>query len=345
MKKILCFLLLFSFVLSAAACGKETASATADSTDVFSPLFRFVVSEGKGSETRIIYLPKSDGFLYLHPGEDGGVTGGFVSPNRSVSSEAMFKTTASISNILVWEDEKDRAHLLTDKELFTLLLKENGTHRTELPADFTFSNPVSYNDLSFINEKDGLLLLHPVDFQETYVLAQNSALPDFAELILPTENGKKLWYAKSDGNGAYKGIGFFEYGSNTPLGNENFEFDSYQRIGNTAVLFTRILEDGGALYVYRNLENGTTHSLVSDVVFQGVSTDPSGKVLCGGLPVGEGGKIQIFDLEKGTKKGEYAIDYGTPAKSLAISSDAKTLLIAVGKDKDEILGTLDLTKF
>ena len=343
MKRIFSFLLLLCITLTFFACAKEEAVSEGDG-EIYSPLFRFTVSEGKSDQTRLFYLPKSNGFLYVHPNESGGITGGFVSPDRSVSSESMFQSEASLTSLLVWEDAKDRAHLLTDKELFTLLLKENGAHRTDLPEDFSAQNPTALNTLSFINEKEELLLIHPVDFKETYVLAQSARLPDFGGVILASDNGKKIWYARSEGD-AFKGIGFFEYGDNLPLGNEDFAFDSYQKIGETAVLFTRALEDGGVLYLYRDLESGETRSIVSDTVFEGVICDPDGTILCGTTTADEGGTIHVLDLQKGTKKGEYSIDYGTPAPSLAISSDAKTLLIAVGKGRDEILGTLDLNQF
>ena len=343
MKRFFSVLLLMCMTLTLFACAKEEETP-ADGNEIFSPLFRFTVSEGKSAETRLFYLPKSDGFLYLHPDEAGGITGGFVSPARSVSSEGMFKSNASLSSVLVWEDAKDRAHLLTDKELFTLLLKENGAHSTPLPEDFALENPVPLNPLSFINEKSGLLLIHPVDFKETYVLADSARLPDFGGVILAGDGGKKIWYARSDGSG-YKGIGFFDYGSNLPLGNEDFPFDTFQTVGDSAVLFTRILVDGGALYIYRDLDSGETRSLVSNTVFEGVICDVAGTVLCGTTSAGEGGTVQVLDLQKGTKKGEYPIDYGTPSPSLAISADAETLLVAIGKGRDEILGTLDLTKF
>ena len=343
MKRLFSVLLLLCMTISLFACAKEEKSQE-ETGEIFSPLFRFTVSEGKSAETRLFYLPKSDGFLYLHPDETGGITGGFVSPSRSISSEGTFKSDASLSNLLVWEDAKDRAHLLTDKELFTLLLKENGAYRTALPEDFTPENPVNLDSLSFINEKEDLLLIHPVDFKETYVLAQTPRLPDFGGVILAGDSGKKIWYARKDG-ASYKGIGFFEYGSNLPLGNEDFSFDSFQRVGSSAVLFTRALEDGGALYLYRDLDSGETRSIVSDTAFEGVICDPAGTVLCGTVSAGEGGSVHVLDFQKGVKKGEYSIDYGTPAPSLAISSDAETLLLAVGKGSDEILGTLDLTQF
>lgn len=276
MKKVICFLLLCLLPLSLFGCQREESPATAGEDQVFTPLFRFTVSNGKSAETRLFYLPESDGFLYLHPGEEGGITGGFVSPSRSVSCEAMFRSDASLSSVLVWEDAKDRAHLLTDQELFTLLLKENGAHRTALPEDVSLNNPVSFNKLSFINEKEDLLLIHPIDFADTYVLAQSVRLPDFQGLILPGENGKKLWYARGVDRNEYNGIGFFEYGSNTPLGAEDFPFDSYQRVGSSSVLFTRVLEEGGALYLYRNLDTGLIRSLISDTVFEGVTCDPAG---------------------------------------------------------------------
>lgn len=343
MKRFFSVLLLICMTITLFSCAKEE-EAPESAGEIFSPLFRFTVSEGKSAETRLFYLPKSEGFLYLHPDAKGGITGGFVSPERSVSSEAMIQSEASLSSVLVWEDAKDRAHLLTDRELFTLLLKENGAHRTSLPEDLSVQNPVPLNDLSFINEKGELLLIHPVDFKETYVLAQSPRLPDFGGVILAGEGGKKIWYARKDG-ASYKGIGFFEYGSNIPLGNEDFAFDAFQRVGGSAVLFTRTLEDGGTLYLYRDLDSGETRSLVSDTVFEGVICDPSGSVLCGTTSSGEGGKIHVLDLQTGKKKGEYPIDYGSPAKSLAITSDASALLIAVGKGSDEILGTRDLTQF
>lgn len=343
MKRIFSVLLLIFAVLTFFSCGKQE-EAPGETGELFSPLFRFTVSEGKASETRLFYLPKSEGFLYLHPDSEGGIKGGFVSPERSISSEAMFQSKASLSTVSVWEDAKDRAHLLTDKELFTLLLKENGAHRTPLPEDFSLQNPVPLNSLSFINEKEELLLIHPVDFKETYVLAQSARLPDFGGVMLASDGGKKIWYARKDGD-SYKGIGFFEYGSNLPLGNEDFAFDAFQRVGESALLFTRILEDGGALYLYRDLESGESRSLVSDRVFEGVICDPKGSILCGTSSSGEGGKIHVLDLQKGVEKGVYSIDYGTPAPSLAITSDASALLIAVGKGSDEILGILDLTRF
>ncbi len=340
MKRFFSVLLVLCLALSLFACAKEEKNA--ETGEVFSPLLRFKISDGKADQTRVFYLPKSDGFLYVHPNEEGGITGGFVSPKRSISSESVFKSDAS-SAILVWEDASDRAHLLTDKELFTLLLKENGAHRTALPETFTPQNPVSFNTLSFINEKDDLLLIHPIDFKETYVLAQSARLPDFGEVLLAGDSGKKIWYTRKDKD-AYKGIGFFDYGANFPLGNEDFPFDAFQCVGKSAVLFTRYLEDG-VLYLYRNLDTGETRSMISDTAFEGVICDPAGKILCGSVSSSQGGAIHILDLEKGIKKGEYAIDYGTPSPSLAISSDAQELLIAVGKGSDEILGTLNLSKY
>ena len=183
MKRLFSALTVLCTLVLLFGCAEETPPSTANE-DIFSPLFRFTVSEGKSADTRLFYLPESDGFLYLHPGKEGGITGGFVSPSRSISSEGIFQSQASLSEILVWEDARDRAHLLTDKELFTLLLKENGAHRTALPDEVSVQDPVSLNKLSFINEKDDLLLIHPVDFKETYVLAQSTRLPDFSEVIL-----------------------------------------------------------------------------------------------------------------------------------------------------------------
>ena len=344
MKKIVCFFLLLTLSLPLFSCGEEEERKTKEK-ELFSPLIRFTVEEGRSAETRLFYLPQSDGFLYLLPHKDGGFSGGFVSPDRSVSSEAIFKSDAELDSVLVWEDSEDRAHVLTSKEVYTVLLKENGAHRTPLPEGLSLNRPVALNTISFINEREDLLLIHPVDFKETYVLAKRDAFPDFAGLISTADSGKTLWYAREGEAGEYKGIGSFVYGESTPSKEDDFPFDTYERIGETAVLFTRILEDGGALYLYRDLTTGKTCSAVSDVVFEGVTCDPAGKLLCGSLSTGESGVIHVIDLQKGAKKGEYTVNFGTPAPALAIDRDCKTLLIAVGSGDEEMLGTLDLTRF
>ncbi len=342
MKKILsliCLILCFSSLLSCAKTEEKNKNKEA-----FSPLFRFTVKEGATDQTRLFYLEESKGFLYLHPDEEG-FTGGFVSPKRSISAEGILKNKGDLSQITVWEKEKDHAILLTPTEITISLLKEKGVHETPLPEGFSTDGAFPLDDLSFVTKKDSLLLVHPVDLKETYVLANASLLPDFSHLIATSGEGRYLWYAKADAKGNYTGIAFFEYGKNTPMGGEDFPFDKVQKVGEDALLFTRVLEDGKALYIYRDLSENKVHSFTAEKAFEGVICDEEGKVLCGTVSEGDGGKINIIDLEKGREKGVYTIDYGNPAPSLAIDEDGETLLVAIGKGGDEILGTLDLTRF
>ena len=188
------------------------------------------------------------------------------------------------------------------------------------------------------------MLLQPVDLGESYVLANTALLSDFSSVIATSKDEKTIYYARQK-DGKFIGTASFRYGENTPLKEENFEFDSFLRVGKNAVLFTLLLEDGGALYRYRNLETGEIKTVISDVAFSAVIADEHGKTLCGTKKTAKGGNIFIFDLKTGKEKGNYPIEFGTPGNSLAISSDAKTLLLSVGEGKDEILGTLDLTSF
>ena len=325
------------------ACSEEKMEVAPKSDETFSPLFGFTISEGKAGETRLFYLPESDGYLYLLPNEEGGMSCGFVSTTRSISSEAIFKSDADISTACVWENGRDRAYVLTDQELFTLLLSESGAHKTALPEGFVLSNPMNLQGITFVNESEGLLLVHPVDFSATYVLAQTEPLSGYSELLLTTDEGKKIWYARGGENG-YTGLGYFEYGSNEPLGTEDFTFDAFTPVSENAILFTRKTENG-ALYLYRNFKTGEMRSMVSSTVFEGVTCDPAGRILCGSISSDNGAKVHVMDIASGTKKGEHPLEYGTLSPSLAMSKDASTLLIAIGTGNRAIIGSIDLTKF
>ncbi len=342
-KKIFSFLFVFLCLSLLVSCGAEGKKE--QNKEMFSPLFRFTVKEGESNKTRLFYMPESEGFLYLHPSTEGGFTGGFVSPERSLSAEGLIQSEGELSSLTVWESGKDQGILLTKKSLLITLLNEKGLHETPFPDTFSAQDAFPLDSLSFVAKKDKLLLVHPIDLKETYVLADTSLLPDFAHLIATSGDGRYLWYAKADAEGNYTGIAFFEYGKNIPLGDQNFPFDKVQRVGEDALLFTRNLEDGKALYLYRDLSENQIRGFTSDKAFEGVICDEEGEILCGTRTVGEGGSVTVIDLEKGREKGVYTIDYGAPAPSLAIDEDGETLLLAIGKKGDEILGTLDLEKF
>lgn len=342
MKKIFSLILLFLCVFSFVSCGEKAENQ--NKTEAFTPLFRFTVGEGTSQETRLFYLPQSDGFLYLHKGENGGFTGGFVSPSRSLSSEGLVKSDGDLNSVTIWEKGKDCAYLLTEKELILTLLKENNSHSTPLPENIATEGALPFDSLSFLSKKENLVLLHPVDFAETYVLCDSSGLPDFDSLLTVNDDGKKIWYTKKNQSGAFTGIGFFEYGKNVPLGNRDFAFDSYEKLSSDAFLFVSLGEDS-ATYRYLNLTSGEEKIYTAKTPFDVVSCDKNGTTLCGGKNKGDGSEIAVIDLDSGKEKGVHTIEYGNLSNSLALNFDGTTLLLAFGKGKDQVIATLDLTKF
>ncbi|MBR5295126.1 MAG: hypothetical protein IKU24_00885 [Clostridia bacterium] len=342
MKKFFSLILALSCLAFLFSCS-ETRSANS-TNEAFSPLFRFTVKEGTSDETRLFYLEESEGFLYLHHGEEG-LTGGFVSPKRSLSAESLFHISGDLSSVSVWEKEKDFAVLLSSEKLYITKLNEKGILETPLPEGFSADGVFPLDPLSFAAKKDSLLLVHPIDLKETYVLADTSLLTDFSHLITTSGEGKFLWYAKQDEGGNYTGIAAFEYGKNIPLGEEKFSFDSVLSLGDGALLFTRKLQDGKSLYTYRNLNTKEAYSKTTSILFEGVIASETGEILCGSETVDQGGKIHVIDLKKGREKGSYPVEYGKIAPSLAVDKKGETLLFAVGQGSDEILGTLDLKRF
>jgi len=340
MKKFRLLILLCLFPLLLTACGEEGS----ENPEAFTPLFRFSVAGLEDNSTKLFYCPKSQGYFYLHGMENGGFLGGFVSHERSISGESVVESSQPLSFALLREKAQDRATLLTDQGLFHALLKENGSESVPLPENISFQNAVFYDDLTLIAENESLLLLCPVDFKETFVLAQKKNLPEFAKVITVTQDGGLIWYARKNSDGAYTGISCLEYGKSQPFKQETFAFDSFRVIGETGVLFTRLLPDGGALYTYRDLESGKASSLTSDTVFSGIVCDPEGNTFCGSIRKDGSGEIQVFDFKKGTKTGVYRTEHGKPSDSMAIDSTGTELMISVSMEKDEVLGVLDLTK-
>lgn len=343
MKKIVSLLLALLCLLPLASCSDEEETKNKNK-ELFTPLFRFTVSEGTSEDTKLFYLDESDGFLYLHKKDEGGFTAGFVSPSRSISVENLAQGGGDINSVTVWEKEKDCAYILSGRELILAVIKENLSHTTAVPDTVYTQGNLPFDSLSFFSESENLVLLHPVDFSQTYVLCNKTALPDYAGLLSLSDNGKKIWYTRKDNSGNFIGIAFFEYGKNTPLGSVDFPFDSFQKVGGDAVLFTEKGEKE-TTYRYLDLESGEEKIFTAKDAFDTALCDRQGKVLCGTEKQGDGGVITVIDFDTGKEKGTYTIDYGTPAKSLAIDKKATTLLLAFGDGKDQILATLDLTKF
>ena len=276
MKKTIGLLTLIALTLPLfLACGK-TADSTAKK-DLFTPLLRVAIESEKREETRLFYLDQSRGYCYLHPSESGFVAG-FVSPEESISSERVLAESVPLSFAALREKQKGSATLLTNAGVSHLMLKENTGSTTALPENISFENALFYDSLTLLAETEDLLLLCPVDFKETFVLAKKADLPQFSRLLAVTDGGQKIWYAKKDGD-SYGGIACFQYGKSTPLQEEALAFDSFQAVSETAILFTRNLPDGGVLYLFRDLEKNTYSSLTVDQPFDGVTCDPAGKTL------------------------------------------------------------------
>jgi len=341
MKKAICFVLLLVLTLMPVGCGEETNGEKNTELE-FTPLLRIATEEGAAKETRLFYLKESVGFFYVHP-DEGGFSAGFVSPHRSISAERILKGEGSVKTLSVREEAKDRIFVLTEKGAYTLVL-DGATADSSFapyPPKAAAEEYGFFDDLTVYAEAEELLLLVPVNMSETYVLAQKNLLPDFSSVLTVSDNGKKIWYTRAK-DGENLGIAFFEYGKNTPLGNENFIFDSAEALGDGKVLFTRSLESGGAFYLYRDLESGLATNVTADTVYDRVTATPDGKLLAGVKAEDGKGTVDIFDLEKGEKKGTLSIPFGTPTTAIAFSSDGGKLSLAVGSGEEMILGTVDM---
>lgn len=342
MKRRLLALLLFAVTLLSVSCGGEN-SGTESHADLFTALFRLSVPEGREGEVHILPLAKSQGFFYTVPNENGGFLGAFVSPKRSVSGEKVLESGGATAPALLREEALDRAAFVSGEGISHLLLKENGSQTTPYPDDFSVSldRAVFFDDLTLLGETNELLVLCPLDLKEEYVLAQKERLPDFSRVLAVTHEKSRIWYATSSGKG-FTGIAFFEYGKNLPMGTEAFPFDSVAQVSDSALLFTRLLEDGGALYLYRDLETDEVFSVTADEAFDCVTCDREGAFLVGGKN-GEGsGSLFVYNLEKGSLLGQYET-VGKLFPSMAVTEE--TLLFAAGRSGQAVLGTLDLSKF
>lgn len=340
MKKAIFLVLLLVLSLMPTGCGEEDPSEKTAELE-FSPLLRIATEEGAAKETRLFYLKESVGFFYVHPDGDG-FSAGFVSPHRSISAERILSGEGSVETLSVREEAKDRIFVLTDAGAYTLVL-DGATADSSFapyPQKAAAEEYGFFDSLTVFAEAEELILLVPVNMAETYVLAQKSLLPDFSDVLTVSDNGKKIWYTRAE-NGENLGIAFFEYGKNTPLGNENFAFDSACALADGKVLFTRALADGGCLYLYRDLEGGVAASVTSDTVYDRVTATPDGKLFAG-VKAEEGkGFVDIFDLESGKKKATLPIPFGTP-DAIAFSADGGKLSLTVGSGEEMILGAVDM---
>lgn len=333
MKRLFFFILALILLFSLPSCQKDGSEGGEMS---FQPLFQFRIPEGRGDEIRILSCPASRGFFYLHP-TDGGFVGGFVSPERSVSAESVLQGEGKVLSPALFEKKEDLAFVLAGDRLYTALFS-GSAQSTALPDGFDPESALFYDALSVMSVKGDLILMHPVDFSETYVLAKNTLLPDFHRLLGVSHNGKRIWYSKGE-EGNFQGIGFFEYGSNLPLGEEKFSFDSVQAVGQSALLFTRSL-NGDTLYTYRDLNSDTVRTLTVDQPFDGVTVTRDGKTLAGIRKTQEGGTVEIYDLTRKALLASHPIADQTPSPALALSEDGKTLLFSLSREDRQTLATL-----
>ncbi len=340
MKKAIFLVLLLVLSLMPMGCGEESGSGKTAELE-FSPLLRIATEESAAKDTRLFYLKESVGFFYVHPDGDG-FSAGFVSPHRSISAERILQGEGSVETLSVREEAKDRIFVLTDAGAYTMVLDgaTADSSFTPYPPKAAAEEYGFFDSLTVFAEAEELLLLVPVNMSEIYVLAQKALLTDFDSVLTVSDNGKKIWYTRAE-NGENAGIAFFEYGKNTPLGSENFGFDSARAVGDGKVIFTRALDDGGCLYLYRDLESAAAASVTSEVVYDEVCATPDGKLLAGMKRESGKGYVDIFDLQSGKKKATLPVPFGTPA-AIALSSDGGKLSLAVEGGEEMILGTVDM---
>lgn len=332
-------LLCVSLMFCGCTSGENGNTSTAESE--FSPILRISVEDGAAASARLFYLPLSQGVLYLHP--DGeGFSAGFVSTHRSISAEKILKGEGSVAAVTVSEEAKDRIFLAAETGVYTLIMdgKTADSSFTAYPEKGKAERYGFFDELTLYGEAEELLLLLPVNLSETYVLAQKKLLTDLDSVLTATADGRRIWYTRSSG-GENLGIAFFEYGKNTPLGTENFSFDGATAIAPGKVLFTRSLEDGGSLYIFRDLESAVAKSVTTDSAYDAVSVTPDGTRLAA-LKRGEGkGSLDVFSLDQGEKLLSLEIPFGEP-QALALSHDGGKVFLAVGSGTDIILGSVDL---
>lgn len=338
MKKIFSLCLVVFLMLSLAACGDgEAVTGESGPSAAAEPLFRMALPEGGGDALEAVYLPLSDGFLYVHP-SDQGFSAGFVSPTRSVSAERILTAAGAPASVRVMETERDRALLFTETEAYLLFLKEGSATKLERPeADLT--DGVIHPALSMIGERGSLLVLLPADLKETLVLADTAELPDFSRVLGVSKDGRRIWYA-TEQDGAFTGMAYFEYGKTQPERTVPFVYDRVTPLGGTAFLFESRPDDGSAVYLYRDPEEGITRSFSAKTPFDDVAVSADGTLLCGTRRVGEGGTVTVYSMETGAELTRFDSDYGHPAASPAFSADGTTLFFAVTKDTDTLFATL-----
>ncbi len=332
--------LLLAVVLMLGACADEKQAAE---SALLTPLLRFSVEEGMQGETRVQYLPQSQGFFYVQPKENGGFTGGFVSPARSMSCENVIQGEGELSSMLIWERGKDEVYLLASDGIYLALLAKNNGGKTPLTGEVSVETAFSYEKDVFLTETESLILLTPTDMKGSYVLTEKESLPDYAALLATSDGGEKIYYAKGAA-GAYTGFGFFEYGKTLPLGGESLAFTAFQRVGDSGVLFTCPDAEGKTTYDYRDFQKGESRSLTVEKAFDSVTVNASGTVLCGLESRTDGGEVTVYDLATGKKKGSYESTLGTLLPQMAISGEGDTLLLAIYEGQDQIFGTLDLER-
>ena len=339
MKKFVVFFLLLIFSLAFFSCG-VTPPTTTEEDPVLSPLFRFQVAYDRSRETRIEYLPLSDGFFYCHPSESGSVCG-FVSPTRSLSSEALLTISDEPSLLSLIETSEDHALVFTKEKAYLLNLKGGGAEEFSLHKNVDYSRVLPYRSLHFLAETKDLIVLQSFAMEEPMVLAEKKDLPGFSRLLTTSDDGRLIWYATADENG-FNGIGCFEYGSSRPLKTESFPYQNVQTVAEGKLLFTRILEDGSALYLFRDTLHATASSLTFATPFDSVTADPSGRFLATTSSLEDGGTVSAWRFADQSQVFLHLSEYGNPSPELAFDKDGKTLLIAIGKGKDELLATFSM---
>ena len=323
-----CVLLL----LTLSSCAEKT---DAPATLTAKPLFRLTLPQGAGEKMRTWFFPQSSGFLYLHPTEDG-FSGGFVSPLRSISSEAIIDGTGDLKDVVAWETASDRAIIASPDFLAPTLLNEGSSSVSELPERFGVEEVYPFDATSFLAKHGSLLLKIPANLEDAFVLADTGALPDFVKPVAISDGGKKIYYATGK-DGAFDGIAFFEYGKNLPLGTQSFSFDAVQTLPGGAILM-----QNDTSFTFLDPESDLRRDIRLTGAVRGATASPSGALLVTLEHTDAGDSFSVYDFATGAQRATIPLPDAVACPQFSLSE--RTLFFAVDTGDGLIFHTADLSE-
>lgn len=344
-RKLSALFFVFLFAFSLFSCSEKEEEKGGAQKDEVTPIFTLSAARGKEQDTAIFAL--SDGFVYFAETDDG-FHGGFADPSHSVLCDNILSEAGRVpfDSIRVYETEKKRAVITTEKALYLALLDENSSERFSIPEGTALENALFYDSCAFIHADAarGLILLTPMDFSESYVLCPISALPDFSRLLALDRDEKKIFYALENEEGFY-GISSFDYGASAPNEQVSLPFDSVISIGGGKLLFEKKDAEGGAVYTIFDTASSKMTSFTATTAFSAFTASPDGEKFIGLLKDEAGEALHIIKPSSGTRMKKVSLGTRT-AGALAVSGDGETLYFSLSDPAapvgDEVIAMLSL---